>query len=702
MPRGKITVAHALIVLVGLVLLLQLSFWADEKSLEVEGPSRIVKGPQETLYIQIDRKIAKVSFEGEVLNVLDVDTDLAIPEHIADFFVEDDGNLLIARRDSQLLQYYSPEGKLIKTHARIPSELVEGNHFFKFSKDLLAGIIYVADTSHHRIQIFGPDEKETKSISGPSGSAPVMEQKKDFSEENIDLLGTPLHYPNGLIFDQDRLIATDTGNSRIVIFYPDGTLDKIIPVSRAVPSTFTNPIKVGRTGDTVYAVVRGPNFLGGRVEAFDQNTGVLKLLLQSKLFDPWDVFPRAEDVLIADRESLSVLRYDHKGMLIGTFGKFSLQSLYVDRQIARKAFQGLRIGAFASMFFVLGWLLFALRRQRIAYELTGVSMYKPALGVQNFLGPATSVRKKILLLLIPGIGQVAAGRTLRTIVLLMVLLPFAGFVVIAWFSYRENGYTVLPVLMAAILFVYSVWIGIVLDGIRLNKNFPEPQAPFNAKGFFKSVALPFLTVCTVLLAQLVAHLILRHRSDVYLRLTSFLCFVSTYGNISMLVGWGGAGAGMFGVLALQLRTGTTRNIIGFTIGFFAGAISWLAATSLVGSRLGGTNFLPPVEALLLGSFAYLYFRKLGMPLLSVLVAIAAAWISEVLIVLFTVLYEPLIGVLLSWGIHSRYLIVMVDSLERIGMPAFFIHVSIWGTWNLASDRFTKTVSSDQPNEKTSA
>ena len=112
--RGKITIRSAIAVLLLLVGLLQLSFWADIKSFEVEGPSRMVRGPQDTIYIQIDRKIAKVSSDGEALHVLDLDREASIPEHIADFFVEDDGRLLIARRDSQLLQYYSPEGKLMR------------------------------------------------------------------------------------------------------------------------------------------------------------------------------------------------------------------------------------------------------------------------------------------------------------------------------------------------------------------------------------------------------------------------------------------------------------------------------------------------------------------------------------------------------------------------------------------------------------
>ena len=82
----------------------------SRRAAEVEGPSRLVRGPHDTIYVQIDRSIAKVSSEGELLSVLDLDTDASVPD-VADFFVEEDGRLLFARRNSPLLQYYSPEGE---------------------------------------------------------------------------------------------------------------------------------------------------------------------------------------------------------------------------------------------------------------------------------------------------------------------------------------------------------------------------------------------------------------------------------------------------------------------------------------------------------------------------------------------------------------------------------------------------------------
>jgi hypothetical protein len=163
---GKLSFRRVFAVFLILASLLLLSLWTDRKAADVEGPSRLVRGPNDTIYVQVDRNIAKVSSEGELLSVLDLDTDASIPD-VADFFVEQDGRLLIARRDS-LLRYYSPEGKRLP---RIREEHSgRGITVCSLTKDPSTGMLYFADTSRHRIELFGPDEKEVKTITVPSGA----------------------------------------------------------------------------------------------------------------------------------------------------------------------------------------------------------------------------------------------------------------------------------------------------------------------------------------------------------------------------------------------------------------------------------------------------------------------------------------------------------------------------------------------------
>jgi hypothetical protein len=154
-------------------------------------------------------------------------------------------------------------------------------------------------------------------------------------------------------------------------------------------------------------------------------------------------------------------------MLLDTFGKPSLQSLYADRQVARKTYQWLRVGSLASMLLVLAWLLFASRRQRVSYDHAGQGLHKPLAGLQSLLGPLGSVRRKVLLVLVPGLGQAAAGRILRAFTLFVILSFFVSLVIYS-LSSGESEATSLPVLITSMLMTYTIWMLIVLDGVRLS------------------------------------------------------------------------------------------------------------------------------------------------------------------------------------------------------------------------------------------
>lgn len=677
-----------MIVLLVLVVLLQLSFWADRKSVEVEGPLRIVQGPQDTLYIQIDRKVVKTSPEGDVVQVLDLDADAAMPEHVADFFVENDGRLLIARRDSQVLQYYSPEGKLLRTHLRPPSELVDGDHFCKITKDPVSGTLYFADTSHHRIQIYGPDEKEVKAILVPSGksiSQPETE-REDFSEGEgqelaTDSPDTALSYPNGLTFDKDRLIATDTANSRIVLFYPDGTLDKIIPVSVNVTS-LTNPFRVSRAEETVYVVSRGPNFHGGVVSAFDQTTGTRKRFRTPGTMDPWDVFARSSDVLVADRTSLSVLRFSHEGSLLGTYGAPSLQSLYADRQMARSTFRWMRKVSLAAMVLVLGWLLFASRRQRIAHEEASQSLFKPVVGLQNFLGPTGSTRRK-LLLLIPGLGQAAAGRFLRTFTIMLIFTFFVSLLVHAWYQYQTDAVSSLVILLTVGFMNFTIWIVIVLDGIRVNRKTTGIQSQPGFKAVLQYLTWPFMIILSASAAQIAGELLMFYNSTLSAAIQKVFSLVTVDGRYtsvfaalfpaSLVFGWAGAAAAMFGLTAGRTESGHRRMPAGAAAtGLLAGIMSWAMTIFTISSKIGWILLIVPLEGALLSLFLYLFFRRSGMPLLIIPAAIAGAWMGDfsklILANLLTPVQNSLIGNTLWPGILIR--------IESVLFPFLFMYFAI--------------------------
>ncbi len=684
-PYGKVSFRrHAFIALLILTGLFLVSLWAGRKSAEVEGPLRLVRGPHDTIYVQVDRSIARVSSAGELLHVLDLDTDACVSD-VADFFVEEDERLLFARPDSQLLQYFSPEGRLLAQFLRMPPHVGE-NQSYALTKDLSTGILYLADTSRHHIQLVGPDAKETKTITVPS-DIPVYSLighwRPDSDLERIYSPETPLQYPNGLNFAGDRLIAADTGNSRIVVFHPDGTLDRIIAVSPLESSKFINPIRADRFGDTLYAVVRGPGFIGGKVESFEFNTGLPRNFRYSGSSDPWDILVRRDDVLVADRATLTVNRYTHSGRFLGIFGKPGLQSLYTDSQLKRKAYEWIRKGSLAGIVAVFGWFLFTASTRLAA--------------CQNVLGPVGSARRKILLL-IPGLGQAVGGRTLRASILLFVFLYFASLAISCWLQYQPQTDSSLSLqeLITTGLMAYSVWIFIVLDGIRLAEEQADTEGRSTAQ-HCRQAAFPLLiTLCSATAAQLAREFIVHGYPDAppAIQQLFYLLIPSANGPSSLfaaalpasiLFGWGGAAAALFGTFAWQAEARREEIANGIVIGFLAGMCSWLFTVVLAGNRLGWMLYAPPVQGILLGSSAYLYFRRKGMPVLIIPVAVAGAWIGYFLKFLFSV-PAVLIRKMLSGGDAGGLWTGAIARLELIVIPALFIHLAIWMTWNIASDK----------------
>ncbi len=154
---------------------------------------------------------------------------------------------------------------------------------------------------------------------------------------------------------------------------------------------------------------------------------------------------------------------------------------------------------------------------------------------------------------------------------------------------------------------------------------------------------------------------------------------------SILFGWGGAAAALFGTFAWQAKARRSETATGIVIGFLAGIYSWLFTVVLAGNRLGWMLYALPIQGILLGLFTYFYFRRKGMPVLVIPVAAAGAWIGYFLKFLFGVFAVPVRNIL-SGGNAGGLWTGAIARLELILMPAVFIHFAIWMTWNIATDR----------------
>lgn len=644
-------------VLAAILLLLVISLFADKKAVEVQGPTRMVRGPQDTLYVKIDDQIVKVSADGDVLGAWDIRSDLAIHEPVVDFFVDADGRLMIARGDSQLIQYYSPEGKLLRTHVRLPSPVVEDRHSIKFTKDPVTGTVYVADTSHHRIQIYGADEKEFRMLTAPLGAKSTPLAPQAHSDESLEasiLPERPFLYPNGILFDNDKLFVTDTYNHRIVVLNPDGSFDKIIPTIEKHYTRFVYPVKLARAGASLFVINKGELFMGGEVVAIDTNTLERRRFHSVKKSNPEDVLARADDVLVTDRATLNIHRYTHGGRLLGMFGGPSLSDILMTGQATRKIYEWTRVAAIGGMVLVLAALFVSSRRQRIAAEKAGGSFYKPFQSLQKILGPPDGARRRIILFLIPGLGQAAAGRVLRAFTFLAVLFFLLSACAYVWHEYHRETATGLPSLLAICLDTYILWIVITLDGIRLSGAPNTPGKTFNFRQAFITVLLPLIAVVTGIMAQVAREIIMHDNPEISLFIQSLFRDVLIGLNrtdgpdaafaaataASMLFGWGGAVAGFFGVLAWRL--GLKKVNRGFAVigGFCIGILSWAVTGIVAGPRLGAMFYMPPTQGAILGLFVYIFFKKYRVPAFVIPVAIAGAWLGHILMLITGALMRP--------------------------------------------------------------
>ncbi len=241
--KKSFTLIGSILAIISLVFL---SFWFYKRSYQIEGPTRIISGPRNTVYVLVDDDIVRLSPDGEVLKTFSLSGAMGINEPVADFYVEPNDDILVGLMHSQIIKHLSPEGRLKGVHSRLPSAFVNDDRNFKFTEDPVTGILYVADSVHHRIQIYGADEKEIRTLQSPSGKIQEKPSVNTIDEEGEgegfvyqnDDPNKPFLFPNVLAIDEDRLYATDTDNWRIAIFHLDGTFDRLIPLMKSGEEDF--------------------------------------------------------------------------------------------------------------------------------------------------------------------------------------------------------------------------------------------------------------------------------------------------------------------------------------------------------------------------------------------------------------------------------------------------------------------------------
>ncbi len=647
---AKKTFMHtALVLQVTIILLFSLSYMFQKKASTVQGPTRIVQGPQGMVYILMDGQIIKASAEGKVLATLDVERDMAVHEPIADIFVEHDAKIVVGLKNSQLINTYTPEGKLICTHTRKPSPRVNGIRDFQLVKDSLSGFLYVADTVHNRLQIYGPDGKEVITLSNPSGVKQEDQSKTSDSQEEVCDTCNPgrrfLH-PHGVLFDQDRLYLADTGNKRIVIFYADGSLDRIIRVIADEADTHASPWRLVRSKNRLLIINRAEHYKGGILSAVNLDNDASLFCSLCSESDPVDILARVGDLLIADRLTKTVRHCAINGKPLGVFGDSSLQRFYSALQTKIAIYTWARNGFFTTAWVV--WLCMIvirrIRRKKQA-ESGQEDFYQPFSFMQRILGPLGSGRRKALIIIAPGLGQLAAGRILRAglFLLPLTLLLLQDWPRIHLNDLRTSSYEFFTFIVS-LSALFALWTWASVDGLRLSA-LPVRPHRFGFKKMMLTLGTPLLTAAGAWAGQLVwkgvttylpqKALLLQKIFQNIVHFLSFLVVTNTGSfekEIWMVFGWGGAIAGLTAALTLRTQPEWKKVAVACCKGGVIGLISWTLALALVNPITDLRLLLFVVNGAIVGFLLYLFHgRKQKLTAFIVAASVSGAWLGELML-----------------------------------------------------------------------
>jgi HEAT repeat protein len=492
----------------------------------------------------------------------------------------------------------------------------------------------VADSVHHRIHVYDSDEKEIATLTSPSDLHGALPQEGMEQEGNALQNHTRFLYPNSILFDGYFFIA-DTHNHRIVVLNPDGSLHQIVPAVQEPNAEMNYPIILSHYGNMLFVVNTDSNYAGGEIVGIDLAEEKHKKFQPPGEIDPQGILARAEEVLVSDRLSLQVLRFSADGKFLNRYGRESLASLFSRIRFKRQIFRGLRFGCFGGMGLILIGLIpiyLKERRERPRSDLASPTIQNSFF--QKLLEPQRGFRW-FLLMMVPGLGQAAAGRWFRGGI--HFILCFLSLGTVLYFSNRHSFSP--PILSIALMF----WVGAAVDAIRLLEPTQSPRF-FTMKGLGTLFGLPIIPALTAALAQflyeqvvnIVPQLSFASQHSFYYMIDRFrlgysgLDFFSALLPAEMLFGSACASATLFATLA-RLQGSKRRGIVpSILFGLALGTVSWSITGVTIISIPRGAFYMPLIEGFLIGLSVYLFFGKSATSILVIPAAISVAGFGNLL------------------------------------------------------------------------
>jgi DNA-binding beta-propeller fold protein YncE len=232
------------------------------------------------------------------------------PRNVA---VSPQGLIFVADSGNHRVQVFDQDGNFTQGWGAFGSEPGNFNEPWGIAAD--EDFVYVADTWNHRIQKFSHDG-ELVDIFGQSGS-PTDGQ-----------IGEGLFFgPRAVVIrDDGNIVVTDTGNHRLQLFNSDGQFIQAFGSQGTLPGQFYEPVGLGVGDDGSIFVADTWN---GRIQNFGQDL----LPLNEWSVDAWygesinnkpymAVGSRGQ-IYVTDPEGYRVLIFDSDGQYVGRFGQYS-------------------------------------------------------------------------------------------------------------------------------------------------------------------------------------------------------------------------------------------------------------------------------------------------------------------------------------------------------------------------------------------
>ena len=320
------------------VALVSISIWSDTKATRVVGPNHVSTGADGKTLLLFNHTLYKLDGGGEILWSKSF-KELGLEGAVSDVHLLPDGAFILADFKAREVKRFNSFGddKLSFDIGQGPADKVRGS--FKVAMDPEMGDFYVADTSNHRVEVYGRDGGYKRHF-GSKGDGPKE-----------------LHFPNQLAFGPDGLLyIADTNNHRISVWTREGG------TSKRTLMTVEDPERCCKRWPAFFVFIPDSRMVvlnmhdsmtDGAPAIVHMEDGLLERISVPRKASAMDVASTGEELIVADEGRMKLLRFSFDGEELDDFGGDELKGLFEETLAERNGYRLMRKGSLAALFVIL-------------------------------------------------------------------------------------------------------------------------------------------------------------------------------------------------------------------------------------------------------------------------------------------------------------------------------------------------------------